>query len=223
MFEVAATMVWLQTRLFDVDTICRDHKPKGELARAIDFLRTSCSAASARLQPEDIAIFTALPGLGPLLVGCVAWFEVAWDTTRHISRWFVLKYLGEVRAVAEQLAKATPSFEHIVGSEVLNLKLAKSNLLAWPSRPQLNKLVVSMYHCIHEASRLHSQWALAPPLAEDPTTKDDIATAEHLFAAGRKAILVIAGVNILLAHSGDHRSSWQRSLWQRSATLCPKH
>ena len=204
MFEVAASMAWLHARLFGTEGICRDNKPKVELERAISFVKTTCSATSAMLQGSDMGVLMAMPCIAPL-GACVAWFEAAQDTSQHLCRWFLSKYFGEIRSVGDQLAKVTPSFDHIVGSEVLNLKLARSHLLAWPSRPQLNKLAASMYHCIHEASRLHCQWAMWPPLREDPSTKDDLGSADQLFNAGRKAILVIAGVNIVLEHTGDEQ------------------
>ena len=77
-----------------------------------------------------------------------------------------------------------------------------------------------MYHCMHDAARLHSTWALFPPLDEDAATKDDMLTADGLFQVGRKALVVIAGLNIVIEVSGEDQKAMAAELVaKKSASL----
>lgn len=149
------------------------------------------------------------------------WFNRARVASDFLCRSFVLKYMTFINSVASVVESCNPRWDHIITSGTFNRKLAKSSLLAWPSRDRLCEQVQVLYKGIKDTVRMHAHWNLRPAIEEDPAFADDLKSGNMLFEAGRMSITMLAGTRIILELSGDAQSTAAGDLLSKKSDILP--
>ena len=103
----------------------------------------------------------------------------------------------------------------------INLTLAKKHLVGWPSKQVLNDECRELYQRLQEAARLHTAWGLAGALENNSEWGPLVNDANDAFNAARKALTVIAGVNVLCNTSGKDQKTKATALLGKKE-LMPK-
>ena len=149
---------------------------------------------------------TGVAPWSPVLRRMKQWFTVAIKAVRMVARFVVGKMVVGASVLGVELQKATPSFAHVVGDDFWNPKLAHQSLLQRPRRQELNTLTSSLLMQLAACQRLHTQWGMAPALADDEHLRADVLSAQSIFGTAKLTLGVIACCNVLLEMSGAVRA-----------------
>jgi hypothetical protein len=110
--------------------------------------------------------------------------------------------LKSVGALADEVGKVTPKYDHVVTTETVHMTLAKNHLLGWPSKDVLNSKTVLLHHALQSVRNRHAEWQFLPPLSSDKAWADDLASTEVVFDSAKQAIGTIAAINVIFMPKG---------------------
>ena len=130
---------------------------------------------------------------------CEAWLDVARTVAEAFATTLVASMTKMTANVAAEVSRFTPKWDHIIGESKVNKGLAKKHLLGWPSRAELNKYALLLFHSI----------------ADHPETKESVDFADGIWTSARKALAVIAACNVLIELNGDDQGEKAASLLEK--------
>lgn len=223
MSMVAQIFAFLKQRCTTDEPVCQGTKikPDLELAMGAAFwdIRTSLRTLA---EPGALPAFVPQIRWAAPIPSAKSWFEAANVAARSASRLILSKLVASTTVLARELAAATPPTAHIVSDELWNARLAKQQLLGWPSRDSLNTKSLGLFHMLGDCSRVHASWGVSPELASDPEYEDDLASARAVFAAAKSAVLTIAAANVVLEMSGQAQKDKAMELVRAQNSQVPK-
>ena len=217
--KAAHTLAFISSRCGDDMDMIRANDVKEEVEFAMNLLRSLLN----RLKPlaasmKDHSALTddklALPANA-----CIAWVDKSEATFKILASKAMGNLLQSTATLAALVRKATPSWCHIVTDIKVCAAQAKKNLLGWPSRKILNEKSGSLFKLLSTCARLHTQWALEPQIDVHKEHGPMYNEADGLYQAGYKAIMIIAGCNVLYEKSGDDQFGAAEKLMVRQGLL----
>jgi len=225
MSQVAVSCAWLRARVSNSEGMVKQGgcKLKDDAELALNFMRSTANQMAEKLEQGLLygAVVEGMPCRAPI-GSAKDWFQCARGLMPLVCKVVLVKLVGSVAALSVEVAKCTPKVDHIVGTDSFNSKLARSSLLGWPSRKQLNDKAILLFHGIADCGRLHAQWALSPDLETDEDVNADFKSARSVFTSARQAMMAIAAANILLELSGEERAAKAEDLLNRKRAELPE-
>ena len=207
--HIAIAMMFLRQYVVDEGESCvREYKVKDEVESSAMFLKSHTNELLAKLASAANSAWGDLSRFeGPQwifsVVSCTVWLQAARSMVPCVMRALVAKAGVAVATLADEVFKVTPKWDHVVTTHKLHVALAKKTLLGWPARSALNSKTIMLHGIIVDINRLHTGWALTPKLEEDPDTKDIMETATLAFGSAKKAIEIIAILNVIYETKAD--------------------
>jgi hypothetical protein len=213
MSVVMASLSYLRVKIFSEAEPCvKEHRLKAEVSTAMSFVKSTVNVTLSEIGAvAQLPQFQAAPWSSSV-AQCKRWLLLVKEQLPQMCRCLLLQCLESTLALALEVQKVTPRFDHILSDKAFNRGLAKKHLLAWPSRAVLSEKTILLFNSLADLSRLHTQWALTPGLQEDLATKEAVDTSESLFATAKTAITVIAAVNVVLELTGTEQAEQARTL-----------
>ena len=205
----------------EAEPCVREHRLKAEVSTAVSFVKSTLNLTLAEIgEVAQLPPFQAAPWSSSV-AQCKRWLLLVKELLPEMCRRLLLQCLESTLALALEVQKVTPRFDHILSDKAFNRALAKKHLLAWPSRAVLSEKTILLFNSLADLSRLHTQWSLSPGLQEDVATKEAVDTSESLFATAKVAITVIAAVNVVLELSGQEQADQARNLVDSKGKVLP--
>lgn len=119
-----------------------------------------------------------------------------------LLRCAVLRVVDTIDELSREVQKLTLRYDHCVNDSKYHPSLAKKHVLGWSGRAALNTKTIMLHGAISDCARLHTTFNLAPPLQADPMFKEVLDSASTILGNSRRAIVVIAGLNVVLELRG---------------------
>lgn len=199
MSRVTMCFAFLQGKLVQESEAVRDNQLKPEVEQVATVARTTINQTLKLFKDRhygDTARWASIPFHLPIAQGR-QWFEGASSVVVTMCMRLIGFSVKACDRLAAELTTHIPKYSHIVTDDHFNEKLARRQLLEWPSREALCQVSTSLFHSIAGVSRLHTTWNITPALAEI-TDFASIADNQNTFAAARKSLVVIAAVSLVL-------------------------
>jgi hypothetical protein len=193
MAQVAMSYMFLRARYFgnDAEPCCCNGMLKPDAVSAVETVRGILTGVAKAVVVSAVATGSDQ-----------AWLDQAATVLPCICRTFVDQQLKSVGALADEVGKVTPKYDHVVTTETVHMTLAKKHLLGWPSKDVLNSKTVLLHHALQSVRNRHAEWQFLPPLSSDKAWADDLASTEVVFDSAKQAIGTIAAINVIFMPKG---------------------
>jgi hypothetical protein len=198
MAQVALCLVFCRSRYFGnepAEPCCGNGLLKPEAVAAVTTAREILS--DARMADlKDICFETAdfAKYLKMSLPECQSWLGKA----AFVVRGLVYQQLQAAAALADEVSKVTPKYDHVITSETIHHALAKKHLAGWPSKDILNSKTVLLHQALASFRQRHAAWQLSPVLAADTAWQEELGNVNVVFDSAKLAIATMAAVNVML-------------------------
>jgi hypothetical protein len=196
--KIAFGFKYLDTRFHrGKETFLRDGTLKNEVEMVVKNLKGACASANTCITTK-LAERHYMPLPFPKLAAAKDYVVSATAVINAFARDAITSFFESTISLTQDLQLVTPAYGHIISDTTFNKQLAKKHLLGYPSRQALNEVATRTYTSMSEIGRVHKAMGLTPELDVDPEFADEMEQIRAIYASARKALSVIAGVNVIL-------------------------
>lgn len=220
---VALSWASLKLRFIDQSQLCmKDNALRPDLLAAINLMRTSAHVGlslvssptfNSQVQPWSSLAWVISPAQ------CKDFLLATRNIMPTVCKSFVMKGTDAIANLSQEVAQSTPQYSHIISDAKYNPTLAQKSLLGWPSRQLLSETTVKLHKAMRDLARAHAEMNLTPSLTDDPLFKDTLDAAMQAFEIGRKAIVTIAALSVLLEKHGAGQAQAAADLLENKRSL----
>ena len=184
----------------------RDHHLRLDMERAMKFLSQKPAMVAGMLR--DLMRQNPFMAKWPLTVSlqdCLRWTESVGKAAPMVLRFCVGLAVNGLGDLGNELLALTPRYDHVVSDSSFSPALAKKQVLMCEGRKSLNGKTIALFKALSECSRIHTSLALGVPLREDQEWKETVDAANAIYEEARRAIAVVAGLNVLFELKGKEK------------------
>ncbi|CAK0893343.1 unnamed protein product, partial [Prorocentrum cordatum] len=110
--------------------------------------------------------------------------------------------LDSTVAEGKELQKATPMIDDTVNDTRFNRNMARTHLHNHQSKDAFGEKPVKVHRMLSAVGYWHRAWGIQPPMQDEVTTKESIDLINTIYTKARKALTVIAALNVIFSLMG---------------------
>ena len=202
MHRVAASLAWMSVKCSAECTA--DHRIKAELDTVLDVAAKSLQEGT-ELATKLVDFLRELPEVisTEFVLGagcCVDWLSAVQSSFGTLLQIIIKKMVGEVGKLSKVVTSRTPKFDHYLNDDAISKKLVKARLYNFTEHAALTEQSVALFKAVSDVSRLKGRYNV-PKAVHDEEANEPLAKASATFASAKRALSVLAAVNIIFSPS----------------------
>ena len=222
--SVVCVMLFLRMELRNLSDALADHVLRQDIREALTYGLDQCDCGLADIDSNERMLHAAAALPVPWIwqvAGMTAWLQKVRSTLLEVRSKIFIACVHDIHDFSRIVEKHTPKYDHFCNAKTFAAGLARKNLLGHPFRSTLGHECSTLFHAQAQLGEIEVAFGMGDT-KNNPEFKDAYEHASLTFESAKKALLVIAGVNVALEYSGDAQSTEAKKLVDNRWADLPK-
>ena len=212
--SVVCVMLFLRMELRNLSDALADHVLRQDIREALTYGLDQCDCGLADIVSNERMLHAAAALPVPWIwqvAGMTAWLQKVRSTLLEVRSKIFIACVHDIHDFSRIVEKHIPKYDHFCNAKTFAAGLARKNLLGHPFRSTLGHECSTLFHAQAQLGEIEVAFGMGDT-KNNPELKDAYEHASLTFESAKKALLVIAGVNVALEYSGDAQSTEAKKL-----------
>ena len=212
--SVVCVMLFLRMELRNLSDALADHVLRQDIREALTYGLDQCDCGLADIVSNERMLHAAAALPVPWIwqvAGMTAWLQKVRSTLLEVRSKIFIACVHDIHDFSRTVEKHIPKYDHFCNAKTFAAGLARKNLLGHPFRSTLGHECSTLFHAQAQLGEIEVAFGMGDT-KNNPEFKDAYEHASLTFESAKKALLVIAGVNVALEYSGDAQSTEAKKL-----------
>ena len=222
--SVVCVMLFLRMELRNLSDALADHVLRQDIREALTYGLDQCDCGLADIDSNERMLHAAAALPVPWIwqvAGMTAWLQKVRSTLLEVRSKIFIACVHDIHDFSRTVEKHIPKYDHFCNAKTFAAGLARKNLLGHPFRSTLGHECSTLFHAQAQLGEIEVAFGMGDT-KNNPELKDAYEHASLTFESAKKALLVIAGVNVALEYSGDAQSTEAKKLVDNRSADLPK-